>query len=184
MKLLFWSEGHLLRILICFYSFLSLVSILVIALQWRYNQSLRAWTKRGQWKRERRECFLRLYLEVILLQAMVAGVSAFLPLWLLHNDFNFKVEPQNIRAISLILQMENPRPREVKLLGHGHTASEIPEIHRVSLWREFRSYVGWLPTHGRCPLHTVIAYCFFLYILLTALFTGICNPKKECGFLL
>lgn len=66
-------------------------------------------------------------------QRMVAEVSAFLPLWLLPDDYNFKGEPQTIRAIFLILQMENPRPREVKLLGHGHTASEIPEIHGVSV---------------------------------------------------
>ena len=55
-----------------------------------------------------------------MLKAVVARVSAFLPLWVLQNDYNFKIQSQNLSANSLILKMENPRPREMKWLGHGH----------------------------------------------------------------
>lgn len=80
-----------------------------------------------------REFFPWLRLELILLRAIGCQSLSFSALVAVANDYNFKGAPQNIRAISLVLQMENPRPREVKLLGHGHIASEIPEIHRVSM---------------------------------------------------
>lgn len=37
--------------------------------------------------------------------------------------------------MSLLQQMESSRSTEVKLLGHGHTTSEIPESHRISVRR-------------------------------------------------
>ena len=68
-----------------------------------------------------------------MLKAVVSRVSAFLPLWVLQNDYNFKVESQNLSANALILKMENPIPREMKWLVHGHKLSEILEIHRISI---------------------------------------------------
>lgn len=143
-----------------FIPFWILVSILVIALHWHYNKSLGSWRRGEQRKRWRREFFPWLYLELLLLRAVVSRVSDFLPLWVLPNDYNFKVESQNLSANSLILKMENPRPREMKWLGHGHKLSEILEIHRISIWRVFRGYV-----------------VFLLYILLTSLFIRTYSPK-------
>lgn len=125
--------------------------------------------------------FMALF-ELILLRVIVAGISAFLPLWLLQNDYNLKVGPQNIRANSLIVWMGNPRPREVQLLDHGHTASKSPEVHRISIWRDFKGYGGQLPTCGRCSLRIIPVHCFFLYILLTSFFIGIYDPKNKCEF--
>lgn len=58
-----------------------------------------------------------------MLTAIVVGISDFLPLWLLQS-YNSQVEPQNILANCHILHVENPIPKEVKLLGHGHTVRE------------------------------------------------------------
>lgn len=68
-----------------------------------------------------------------MLRAVVARVSACLPSWVLQNEYNFKVESQNLSANSLILKMENPGPREMRWLGHGRKLSEILEIHRISI---------------------------------------------------
>jgi hypothetical protein len=68
-----------------------------------------------------------------------------------------KVEPQYVKANFLILHMESSRPREVKLLGHGHIASEILEICRTSefegnlMQATFQSCVG-IPVHFLIPL--------------------------------
>lgn len=101
--------------------------------------------------------FMALF-ELILLRVIVAGISAFLPLWLLQNDYNLKVGPQNIRANSLIVWMGNPRPREVQLLDHGHTASKSPEVHNLNLkglqrlWRPTSNLWQMFPPYHSCAL--------------------------------